>query len=670
MPSEPINFIVQMLENKPIYTLDEAPAIRARMERGSGLFPVPPGVSLESVSIAGVPAEWVRAPLASERRVVLYLHGGGYIAGSLTTHRHIVAGLSQASGAPCLSVAYRLAPEHPFPAALDDALAVYRWLRSGAPGAAFDARDIAIAGDSSGGGLSLAMLLALRDAGEALPGAAILFSPWVDMEMSGDTMDSNAAVDPVVKRDILEMMAQAYLAGGDRRSPGASPLYADLRGLCPMLIHVGSNETLLDDARRLAARARAAEVDVTLEEWDGMIHVFQSFAGFLPEGQESLQRVGEFLRDRWDRNGARSATDPGNRASHNLKPNDNDARPTMQQVMRKRRVAVKAPQELVSYGFLPEYPMFPLVIKPVNRDFDLAEWIVANREDLNSKLLRHGALLFQGFNMTTVEKFQHVAQAFDPILLPYSERSSPRDALSRKDNTYTATTYPPEEDIAMHNANSFAHEWPMRIRFCCIKKSPVGGRTPICDTREVLRQIPEDVRDIFRKRKLQYLRNYHRNLAVSWQETFNTDSRDQLEVYCREAGIELEWVSEDQVRTRTVREAIFTHPVNGDEVWFNQAHIFHISGMTREQREVIESSFAPRDYPRDCYFGDGEPIPDELLDEVRAAFERATVGFDWEVGDWMMLDNMLASHARTPFRGERLIAVNFSENHVFGPTSL
>ncbi|MCG8425587.1 MAG: alpha/beta hydrolase fold domain-containing protein [Proteobacteria bacterium] len=667
MPSEQIDFIVQMLENQPIYTLEEAPAIRARMERGSELFPLPAGMTRESVTVAGVPAEWIKTSSASDRRVLLYLHGGGYIAGSPTSHRHIVAWLAEAAAANCLSAAYRLAPEHPFPAALEDALAVYRWLRS----QGFKAEEIAIAGDSSGGGLSLATLLTLRDAGEPMPAAAVLLSPWVDMELAGDTMDSKAPVDPVVQRAILQKMADSYLAGRDRRTPAASPLYSDLHGLPPLLIHVGTNETLLDDARRLAARAREAEVDVTLEEWDGMIHVFQSFSGFLPEGKESIQKIGNFLHRQWQRERTRSTgseTEP--RTSGKRNNNNKTTRRTMQNTLQRRRVAVKAPQEVVSYGSLPGHPMFPLVIKPNSEDFDLPAWISANRDDLNRKLLHHGGLLFQGFNVDTVEKFQHVAKSFDPVLLPYTERSSPRDALSRKDNTYTATTYPPREDIAMHNANSFAHEWPMRIRFCCVKKSRVGGRTPICDTREVLRQIPKDVREVFRTRKLKYLRNYHRNLAVSWQDTFNTDSKEEVNAYCREAGIEFEWVSDDHLRTRAVREAIFNHPLTGDDVWFNQAHIFHISGMTAEQRKVIESSFAPEDYPRDCYFGDGEPIPDQLMDEVRNAFDRATVGFDWEEGDWMMLDNMLASHARTPFEGERLIAVNFSETFVYGPTSL
>jgi len=224
--------------------------------------------------------------------VIFYLHGGGYVIGSINTHREMVARLSRASAARALAIDYRLAPEHPFPAAVDDAVAAYRWL----VGSGVNPRRIVVAGDSAGSGLTMATLVALRDAGEPLPAAGVCLSPWVDQEGTGDSMSGNAAVDPIVERDGLVQMAKRYLGEAGARTPLAAPLYADLTGLPPLLIQVGAAETLLDDSVRLDARARAAGVDSTLEVWDDMIHVWHLFAGMLPEGQQAIERIGEFVK--------------------------------------------------------------------------------------------------------------------------------------------------------------------------------------------------------------------------------------------------------------------------------------------------------------------------------------------------------------------------------------
>jgi acetyl esterase/lipase len=202
--------------------------------------------------------------------------------------------VSRAAAARVLLVDYRLAPEYPHPAAVQDATAAYRWLLAQGckPGR------LAIAGDSAGGGLTVATLVALRDAGTPLPAAGVCLSPWVDLEGVGESMRAKADLDPMVYHDGLLQMAALYLNGLDPRTPLAAPLYADLRGLPPLLIQVGTAETLLDDSVRLAARAREADVDVTLEPWDDMIHVFQAFAGVLPEGQQAVDRIGEFVRAR------------------------------------------------------------------------------------------------------------------------------------------------------------------------------------------------------------------------------------------------------------------------------------------------------------------------------------------------------------------------------------
>jgi acetyl esterase/lipase len=241
-----------------------------------------------------VPAEWVVAPGADARRVILYLHGGGYTIGSINTHRELAARLSRAAAARVLVIDYRLAPEHPHPAAVDDATAAYRWLLANG----VDPARIVVAGDSAGGGLTVATLVALRDAHTPLPAAGVCLSPWVDLEGSGESMTTKAAVDPMVQRDGLLKMAAAYLAGQDARTPLAAPLYANLSGLPPLLIQVGTAETLLDDSTRLAERARKAGVNVTLDPWEDMIHVFQAFATYLPEARQAIDRIGEFVKQR------------------------------------------------------------------------------------------------------------------------------------------------------------------------------------------------------------------------------------------------------------------------------------------------------------------------------------------------------------------------------------
>jgi len=263
---------------------------RAQYERAEKVFPTPPEVKVERVTAPAVPAEWLRPPSAASGRVVLYLHGGGYVIGSPRSHRHLAAAIATAAGSSALLLEYRCGPEALFPAAVDDAVAAYRWLLD----QGVSAGGIAIAGDSAGGGLTVATLLALRDAGLALPAAGVCISPWVDLTCSGASYATKAVADPIVKRAGVDEMARAYLGAADRRTPLASPLFADLRGLPPLLIQVGSEEVLLDDSVQLAERARAAGVDTTLEVWDQMIHVWHWFLPLLDEAEEAVAAVGRF----------------------------------------------------------------------------------------------------------------------------------------------------------------------------------------------------------------------------------------------------------------------------------------------------------------------------------------------------------------------------------------
>jgi monoterpene epsilon-lactone hydrolase len=257
-------------------------------------YPKPDDIAWETVDAGGVPAEWVIPDDAEPGRAIVYFHGGGYATGDARSFRGLCSHLARAARARVLSVDYRLAPEHRFPAAVDDAVAAYRFAVSA--GHAPDR--IALGGDSSGGGLGLGTLVALREAGDPLPGAALCLCPWTDLTLSGASLRTRADEDPLVDPKILELMADAYMGSADRRSPTASPLFADLSGLPPMLVQVGSTEILLDDATRLAERAEAAGVDVTLEVWDDMIHVWHSFADLLPEARQAIERIGAFVEAR------------------------------------------------------------------------------------------------------------------------------------------------------------------------------------------------------------------------------------------------------------------------------------------------------------------------------------------------------------------------------------
>lgn len=254
---------------------------------------MPENAQSEPADVHGIPGEWVSGRNVSGDGAILYLHGGGYVIGSIDTHRGLAARLSMAANARVLVVDYRLAPEHPFPAAVDDALTAYRWLLE----AGFDASNLAVAGDSAGGGLTVAALIAARNAGLPRPGAAVCISPWVDMEALGESMQTKADADPMVQKAGILRMAGFYLGDADPRDPLAAPMHADLSGLPPLLIQVGSAETLLSDSIRLADKAREDGVAVTLEESSDMIHVWHLFAPMLSEGQEAIERAGAFITE-------------------------------------------------------------------------------------------------------------------------------------------------------------------------------------------------------------------------------------------------------------------------------------------------------------------------------------------------------------------------------------
>jgi len=285
----------RILREKALPPGVEIPLEQMRKNMEKIAFKAADDIQAENVTVAGRAAEWVRAPGSQTGRAILYLHGGGYVMGSANTHRSMVGEISRAAQAAALLVDYRLAPEFPFPAAVEDGVAAYRWLLD----QGFAPKNLAIAGDSAGGGLAVATLVSARDQGLPMPAAAVPISPWSDLTCTNESYKTRAEADPMVGSGSIGNMANRYLQGKDAKNPYASPNFASLKSLPPMLIHVGRDEVLLDDSIKLDQKAKADGVNSTLEIWEDMIHVWHAFHPMLPEGKQAIERVGAFLRKHW-----------------------------------------------------------------------------------------------------------------------------------------------------------------------------------------------------------------------------------------------------------------------------------------------------------------------------------------------------------------------------------
>ncbi len=292
MPSKELTQMIEMMAGGPVFGVGTIEEQRAGMEAMAGGSQLPDKVTINETRVGDLDAEWVAMPNSANGRVVLYLHGGGYVMGSRRTHRELASRIAREAAARVLVLEYRLAPEHPFPAAVEDATAAYRWLRK----QGIAAGSIAIAGDSAGGGLTLATLLALRDAGDALPACAVCLSPWTDLEGTGASAQPGGADDPMIDAAALRDTGRTYAASAVR-NPLAAPLHGNYKGLPPLLIQVGTREILLDDSTRVADKARAAGVPVRLEIEEGAPHVWQ-MVPHLPESIDAVRRIGAFVRER------------------------------------------------------------------------------------------------------------------------------------------------------------------------------------------------------------------------------------------------------------------------------------------------------------------------------------------------------------------------------------
>ncbi|MCH8987373.1 MAG: alpha/beta hydrolase [Chloroflexi bacterium] len=290
-PSQELNTVLEMIRNRSAEVRKTTDDYRLSYERIMASLPLDDDIKTKRVGVNGVPAEWISAPESQDGRVVLYLHGGGYLFGSARTHRVMLAHLARAAKARVLALDYRLAPEIPFPAPVEDSVSAYRWLLS----QGIAPEKMVIGGDSAGGGLTIAALVALRHVGEPMPAAGVCISPWADMEATGQSYTTNAEADPSVSKENILKIAEVYMDGKDPKAPLASPIHADLTGLPPLLLQVGGIEVLLDDSTMLKSRAKEAGVPVEMEVWDDMPHVWHHFAPILPEARKAIARIGEFV---------------------------------------------------------------------------------------------------------------------------------------------------------------------------------------------------------------------------------------------------------------------------------------------------------------------------------------------------------------------------------------
>lgn len=328
------------------------------------------------------------------------------------------------------------------------------------------------------------------------------------------------------------------------------------------------------------------------------------------------------------------------------------AKPSLQSLKTRRRLVQVSSEAIVKESLLaPDQPL-PMVIQPVVEGLSLLIWVEQNLACIQTHLQTHAGILFRGFTINGSKDFGAFMTAVSTTPMTYSYRSTPRTQV--EGNVYTSTEYPADRTIPLHNEMAYARQWPMVLAFYCQQPALEQGETPIADSRRVLARIPYDIRQKFADLGVMYVRNYGGGLDLPWQEVFQTEDRQKVETFCRQADIEFEWWGDNQLRTRQICGAIATHPQTHDIIWFNQAHLFHASHLGEAQQHL-------QHWPRNAYFGDGSEIPEAVLATIRAAFAQETVLLPWQAGDVLLLDNMLAAHGRRPFTGSRRVLAGMAD---------
>lgn len=302
----------------------------------------------------------------------------------------------------------------------------------------------------------------------------------------------------------------------------------------------------------------------------------------------------------------------------------------------------------------------PTLIRPANSK-NWQDCIHEIRQLVEHQLHHIGGFLFRGFNVQGAEVFNQFARAFNHDLLNYDYASTPRSEVSG--GVYTSTEYPAHQVIPLHNEQAYTLNWPLKIWFHCVTASEVGGETPIADSREVYQKIAPEIRERIEQRGLLYVRNYGNGLDLSWQKAFGTEDKLQVEKFCHANNINFTWKEDGELQTKQICQVVARHPKTNDIVWFNQAHLFHVSNLAPNIKETLISIVGEDNLPRNVYYGDGTPIEDETLDHVRSVLDECKISFPWQQGDIMMLDNMLTAHGRSTFSGDRKVIVAMAEPH-------
>ena len=326
-----------------------------------------------------------------------------------------------------------------------------------------------------------------------------------------------------------------------------------------------------------------------------------------------------------------------------------------------RSVSEHLALQQITLSYLRPGSPLPLVVRPAEDGVDLVEWAAANSGFIESYLLRNGAILFRNFSLSAVVEFERLIETVSGPLLDYSYRSTPRHVVSGR--IYSSTEYPANQTIPLHNENSYTRNWPMKLFLFSLQVAETGGETPIADCRRIYQAIPPEIRECFARKGLMYVRNYGTGLDLPWQEVFQTSNKSMVEEYCRQSRMEFEWIGADQLRTRQIAPVVETHPRTGELVWFNQAHLFHVSALSAEVRDWLLVAYGEQNLPRNVYFADGSPIDPAMLDEVIQVYRDQSIVFPWREGDVLMLDNMLTAHGRKPFVGKRKVVVGIAESN-------
>ncbi|QSJ14563.1 TauD/TfdA family dioxygenase [Nostoc sp. UHCC 0702] len=328
----------------------------------------------------------------------------------------------------------------------------------------------------------------------------------------------------------------------------------------------------------------------------------------------------------------------------------------------KRKSVVISPNEMISTEFIQPENQFPLVIRPNVKGIDLLSWSLNNQQFIKNELLKYTAILFRGFNVTSIEEFEQIIAAICGEALEYRYRASPRTQVAGR--IYTSTDYPADQSIFPHNEHAYSPTFPLKIFFFCLTPPAQGGETPIGNCRQVFANIDPKIKERFIEKKVMYMRNFGDGFGLPWQTVFQSTEKAKVEEYCQKNGIDFEWKEGDKLRTRQVGPAIIKHPITGEMVWFNHATFFHVSTLETKIRNSLLSSFKEEDLPTNTYYGDGSVIEPQVLEHLRQAYQQQMVSFTWEKGDVLMLDNMLAIHARNPFVPPRKILVGMAEPYT------